>query len=119
MSRRTHRVASLIQDLLGDLLVRKMKDPRLGLVTITRVEVPPDLKSAHVYYSVMGGDKEKAEGGRGLEHSAGFLQHEIAVVLKLRYTPKLIFHLDESLEESLRIQKILKNLEEERAKTSS
>lgn len=115
MSRRTDRIAALIQSELGELILKKLKDPRVGFVTVTRVDIPPDLKLAHVYYSVMGGKKEKTEAGRGLEHASGYLQHEIASALKLRFTPKLAFHLDESLEESLRIQKILQDLQREKA----
>ncbi|MBI4116099.1 MAG: 30S ribosome-binding factor RbfA [Candidatus Omnitrophica bacterium] len=113
MSRRTDKVASLIHIKLGELVTTKLKDPRIGFVTITRVAVTPDLKEARVYYSVLGQEKEKSDAGRGLEHAAGFMQHEIADDLKLRFTPKLTFHLDESLEESLKIQKILRELEKE------
>ena len=113
MSRRTDRVAALIRIELGELILQKLKDPRIGFVTITRVDVTLDLKLAKVYYSVMGQEKEKADAGRALEHARGFLQHEIAEALKLRFTPKLSFYLDESLEESLRIQKILQDLKQE------
>lgn len=113
MSRRTDRIASLIRAELGELVLRKLKDPRIGFVTITRVEITPDLKLAQVFFSVLGQEKEKVEAGQALEHAAGFLQHAIAVALKLRFTPKLTFHLDESLEESLRIQEILQKLKRE------
>ena len=117
MSRRTDRVASLIQSELGELVLRRLKDPRVSLVSITRVDITPDLKLARVFYSVLGESKQKEEAGRGLEHAAGFLQHGIAVALKLRFTPKLTFHLDESLEESLRIHQILQKLEKEKDQT--
>ena len=110
MSRRTERIESLIQMELAELVLRKLKDPRVGFVTITRDRVTADLKLARVYYSVLGQEKEKLEAGRALEHARGFLQHEIAEALKLRFTPKLSFHLDESLEESLRIEQILHDL---------
>lgn len=100
---------SLIQIELGEVILKKLKDPRIGFVTLTGVRVTPDLKSARVYYSVLGKEKEKAEARMGLEHARGFLQHEIAEALKLRFTPKLDFHLDESLEESFRIDQILQD----------
>ena len=112
MSRRTDKVSSLIQIELGEQVQRKLKDPRVGFVTITHVDTAPDLKSARVYYSVLGQAKEKKEAGEGLAHAAGFLQHEIAVALKLRFTPKLTFHLDETAEESLRIAKIIHEIHE-------
>lgn len=114
MSRRTERIESLIQAVLGELVLKKLKDPRIGFVTITRVKITPDLKEARVYYSVLGKEKEKREAGLALEHAAGFLQHEIAAALKLRFTPKLAFDLDESLEESMRIEQILRELHEKK-----
>lgn len=112
MSRRTERISSLVQTELGTLLLRKMKDPRLGLITVTGVEMTDDLKFARVYYSVMNQDKPETQ--RALEHAAGYFQHEIAVALKLRFTPKLSFHLDESLDQGLRIDRILEQLKKER-----
>ncbi len=116
MSRRTDRVASLIRAELAELVLRRLKDPRIGFVTITHVDIAPDLKSARVFFSVLGQGKENAAAGEGLEHAAGFLQHEIAVALKLRFTPKLTFHLDDTLEESLRIQQVLQKLKEDQSR---
>ena len=112
MSRRTDRMSSLVQIELGELIVKKLKDPRIGFVTVTGVDMTPDLKQARVYYTVLGKEKERRETQRGLEHSAGYLQHEIAVRLKLRYTPKLMFRFDESLERGIVIEKILHDLKE-------
>lgn len=112
MSRRTERIGSLVQIELGTLLLRKTKDPRLGFVTVTDVEMTDDLKFARVYYRAMNQDKQETQ--RALEHAAGYLQHEIAVALKLRFTPKLSFHWDESLDQGLRIERILEQLKKER-----
>lgn len=112
MSRRTERMESLVQIELGELVLKKLKDPRVGFVTITRVRIAPDLKTARVYYSALGAEEQKKEVGRGLEHAKGFLQREIAVSLKLRFTPKLSFSLDDTLDESLRIDQILYQLHE-------
>lgn len=114
MTRRTERMASLIQTELSELILKKLKDPRIGFVTLTGVDLTPDLKQAHVYYSLLGGEKEKGQTQKALEHAAGFLQHGIAEALKLRYTPKLSFHLDSSLEEGERIESILHKLETEK-----
>lgn len=116
MSRRTEKVSSLIQMELAELVQRRLKDPRAGFVTITHVDTAPDLKSARVYYSVLGQVKEKRAAGEGLRHAAGFLQHEIAVALKLRFTPILTFHLDDTAEESLRIEKIIYEIHEKEGK---
>ena len=114
MSRRTERVASLIRVQLGEVILKKLKDPRIGFVTVTGVDVAPDLKSAKVFFSVMGDKKKKEASKLGLEHSAGFLQHEIANALKLRFTPKLVFELDESIDHEIQIGRILSELEKEK-----
>lgn len=110
MSRRTERVEALMLEELGRLLLTKLKDPRVGFVTVTKVEASMDLKSARVYYSVMGSGKEKADTQAALEHATGFLQREVAQALKLRYAPKLLFRLDESLDEAMRIDKIIRDI---------
>lgn len=113
MSRRTEKIASLIQSELAELLLKGLKDPRIGFVTVTGVDVTPDLKFAKVYYSKMGDEEKRGETQRALEHAAGFLQRKIADALKLRFTPKLSFYYDESLDEGMRIEKILEDLRSE------
>lgn len=110
MTRRMDRIAALIQVELGEQILRSLKDPRLGFVTVTEVAVTPDLKEAKVYYSVLGGEKEKRGTQEALEHSAGFLQHQLADSLKLRFTPKLRFLLDESAARGQEIEKILREI---------
>lgn len=113
MSRRTERVSGLIQAVLGEIFQRKLKDPGLGFVTVTGVDVAPDLKSARVYYSVLSKGKEQRVTQKALERAGGFMQHEIAEALKLRFTPKLTFHFDESYEEGVKIESILERLQSE------
>jgi len=105
--KRTNRVAHLIQMELSRLIVTKIKDPRLGFVTVTHVQVAPDLKSAVVFYSAMGNEKVKSDSKVALGHACGFLQKEIASTLKLRYTPKLQFQFDDSLDQGFEIDRLL------------
>ena len=105
-------MASLIQSELSELILKRLKDPRIGFITITDVDLTSDLKQAHVYYSLLGGEKGQTQ--KALERAAGFLQHGIAEALKLRFTPRLSFHNDPSLEEGEKIEKILHNLEAEK-----
>ena len=111
---RAQRIAEEIKRELSSLILQKLKDPRIGFLTITRVEVSKDLKRALVGYSVMGDEKSKKATGAALEHAHGFLQREIANLLKLRYTPILKFKLDHSIDHSLHMEEIFKKLEEER-----
>jgi ribosome-binding factor A len=108
--KRTQRVGHLIQMELSQLILKKVRDPRLGFVTVTHVEVTPDLKSALIFYSVMGDKKIKTESQQALERATGFLQKEIAAALKLRYTPKLRFQFDDSLDQGFEIDRMLREI---------
>lgn len=105
--KRKDRVGHLMQMELSQLILFKIKDPRLGFVTITHVDVTPDLRSACVFFSVMGNQEAKKTSRFVLEKAAGFLQKEIGHNLKLRYTPKLVFRLDESIDRGIEIDEIL------------
>ena len=111
--KRIDRVGHLIQMELGQLILHRVKDPRLGFVTVTHVSVTPDMKSARVFYSVMGDDKKKKDSQIALEKAAGFLQREIGTAIQLRYTPKLTFALDDSLDRGMEIDKVLRQIQKE------
>ncbi len=111
--KRINRVGHLIQMELGQLILHRVKDPRLGFVTVTHVDVTPDLRSACVFYSVLGNDKQKKDSQIALEKAAGFLQKEIGDALQLRYTPKLTFRLDDSIEQSIEVDKVLHKIQQE------
>jgi ribosome-binding factor A len=104
------RVSELIHIRLSNLLERKTKDPRLTMVTITDVEVSPDVSRADVYFSAVGGDQTREEAKEGLKSAAGWLRRELGQQLRLRRTPELIFHYDHSLERGERISNILDEL---------
>ncbi len=117
--RRTARVGHLIQMELSQIILGKLKDPRLGFVTVTHVDVTPDLKSARVFYSSLGNEEAKRGSQIALEKAAGFLQREIAVSLKLRYTPKLTFCFDDSFDKGFEIDRLLRNLDKEKDQQAS
>ena len=110
--KRADRVAALIKEELGVILLRGIKDPRIGFVTITDVQVSDDLKHARVFYSVLGDDDKKEETAKGLEQARGFLQRDIAHTLKLRFTPRLSFAADSSLDEGIKIDGIIRKIHE-------
>jgi len=87
-----------------------MRDPRVEGVTITEVKVTPDLRFADVYVSRLGGDAERKEAVQGLEAAAGFLRHELAPRIDLRFVPELRFHLDRSWEQGARIEALLEEI---------
>ncbi|MBI3316719.1 MAG: 30S ribosome-binding factor RbfA [Candidatus Omnitrophica bacterium] len=112
--RRIDRVGHLIQMELGRILLMRGKDPRFGLITVTHVNVSPDLKTARVYFTALSDNREKKETAQVLNQASGFFQREIANTLKLRYTPKLEFVFDESIDRGIEIDRVLRKLDEER-----
>lgn len=110
---RQEKLNELIAAELSDLLRTRVKDPRVGFVSITHVEVSGDYRHAKVYASVMG-DKDQQNGTmRALQHATGFLRRELASRLDLRYTPEIVFKLDHSIEEGARILDLIKQVVDE------
>lgn len=88
----------------------ELQDPRVRDVTVTKVEVAPDMRSAKIYVSVMGDEKKQTLSLRGLESSAGFLQTKVAKRIDTRYTPRLTFVLDQGVKKQLEIHRILQEV---------
>ncbi len=110
--KRSDRVGHLIQMEISNLLLHRVKDPRIGFVTVTHVGVAPDMKSARVFYSVIGDKAAQTACGEGLRKAAGFLQREIGIALKLRYTPHLTFEYDDTIDRRMEIDKVLKQIKQ-------
>ena len=110
---RPERVAQMVQQLLGELFARGMRDPHLGLVTITGVKMSPDLREARVFWTVHGDAEQRKHTGRGLDKARGFLRHEIGVQLKLRVTPELSFTYDEAIDRGERIEQLIRQVHDE------
>lgn len=112
---RQEKLGELIAAELSDLLRTRVKDPRVGFASITRVEMSGDLRYAKVFVSVMGDSEEQKETMKGLKNANGFLRHELASRLTLRFMPELVFKLDHSIEEGSRILELINNVEREDA----
>jgi len=111
MTRRMERIGDLILREISIVIQNEIRDPRVGFVTVSRVNVTADLSYADVYVSVMGSEKEKKESLAGLESSASYLRKHLAKNLKTRTVPKLIFILERSLDHSERINELLKTVD--------
>jgi ribosome-binding factor A len=111
-SHRPERVGELIRKTVAEFLTGNVRDPRIGFVTVTGVEVSADLSHATVRVSVMGSEEEKARSLEGLGSAARFLRATLARGLRLRTTPELHFQLDRGLEHAQRIDRVLKELKE-------
>ncbi len=106
-ARRLLKAAEAIREVVGMAILTEIRDPRVQGITVTSVAVAPDMRSAKINVSVMGDETQQALAIRGLEHSAGFLQHKIAKRIDTRYTPRLQFVLDQGVKKSLEVARIL------------
>lgn len=107
---RVGRVGEQIKKELGQMLQTELKDPRIGFVTVTGVEVTNDLSLAKVYLSVLGSDQEKEDTLKAIAGASGFIRSEIGRRIRLRHTPELVFKFDESIEYGSRIEQLLQQL---------
>lgn len=108
--RRPARVADEIRRVLADLLLRRVRDPRVSAIAITDVEVTADLRLARVFYTMSGDEQARAEVAKGLRRATGFLRRELSSRIRLRYMPNLEFHYDESLDVGERVDSLLADL---------
>ncbi len=109
-SRRVLKVASAIREVVSMAILTELKDPRVHDVTVTFVEVSPDLRNAKVHVSIMGTMAEQNTALAGLQHAAGFLQQKIGRRIETRYTPRLKFVLDQGVKKSIEVSRILREV---------
>ena len=109
-SRRLLKAAEAIREVVGMAILTDLRDPRIQDVTVTFVEVAPDMRLARVHVSVMGDERKQQLSLHGLQNSAGFLQHKISKRIDTRYTPKLKFVLDKGIKNAMRVTQILKEV---------
>jgi ribosome-binding factor A len=110
---RQEKLGELIVVEVSDLLRTRVKDPRVGFASVTHVEVSGDFRHAKIFVSVMGNEEEQRETMKALKHASGFLRHELASRLTLRYMPELDFRLDKSIEKGAHILDLIHQIEEE------
>ncbi|MRG85355.1 30S ribosome-binding factor RbfA [Salinibacillus xinjiangensis] len=110
---RVNRIAEQMKKELGDIIGQKIKDPRVGFVTVTDVQVTGDLQQAKIYISVLGDEDQKKDTLIGLAKAKGFIRSEIGKRIRLRKTPEISFEFDETIEHGNRIEKILSDLNQD------
>ncbi|KXS50299.1 MAG: ribosome-binding factor A [Halanaerobium sp. 4-GBenrich] len=111
-NKRAIRVGELLKEEISQIVLREMKDPRIGFVSVTDVEVSGDLRHAKVFISVYGTDKEKEETMEGLQQAQGFVRKLVGERVKIHHTPEIIFRYDDSIENGVHISEIIKDLKE-------
>ena len=112
MSTRREKVSDQIVEEVSRLLLRDLRDPRIGFVTITGAWVSPDLRVVRVFVSVMGDARSKEDSIQALNSASGFIQRSLFKRLRLRNSPTLTFHLDDSLDRGARIEQVLSAIHE-------
>jgi ribosome-binding factor A len=120
MTRRIERVDSLLVEVIAEIVMREIKDPRLpGLITITKVETTQDLRQATVFFSLLGTQEAKKLALKLLQAASGFITMTASKKVTLRFFPKLTFKLDDTLEKHQRIDELLKKIDDEKNLRSS
>jgi ribosome-binding factor A len=107
--KRSVRVADQMKQEIADILMRKIKDPRIGFVTVTEVDLSDDLKNAKVFVSIYGGDKE--DTFKGLKSASPFIRSELGRRMRMRCIPEILFRFDSSVEEGAHIMELLHEIE--------
>jgi len=108
--KRSEKVADLIQKEISQMLVKSIKDPRIGFVTITKVAVSEDCRVAKVYFSVAGNLAERESSVKGLDSAKGYVRRELGRRLRLRYTPEIIFQFDPSIEYAIHMEELIQSI---------
>ena len=104
---RARRVEEQLKRLLSELVRREVKDPRVGLITITSAEVSRDLTHANVYFTPFAGSGDAESAREALQHAAGFLRHQVRNQMRLRVAPEIQFHVDDSVERGARLSELI------------
>ncbi|MRX70636.1 30S ribosome-binding factor RbfA [Bacillus lacus] len=117
MSLRANRVGEQMKKELGEIIGRKIKDPRIGFVTVTDVQVTGDLQIAKVYISVLGDEEQRENTLKGLATAKGFIRSEIGQRIRLRKTPEIQFEFDESIDYGNRIETLIHEINRSSEKT--
>ncbi|MBU1808917.1 MAG: 30S ribosome-binding factor RbfA [Candidatus Omnitrophica bacterium] len=113
-SQRSGRVQEAIRQEVSSIIHSQIRDPRLGFLTITGVELTKDLRYARIYFSVLGGDKEKKLALRGLNSAKGYIKGLLGDRIKLRYMPEIEFKIDETLERTRHIYDLFEKIKKEK-----
>jgi ribosome-binding factor A len=101
------RINEVLREVIGAAISTDLNDPRIGFVTVTSVETSPDLRTAKVFVSVLGSEEEREATLEGLRSSHGVLQSQIAAETRMKRTPTLTFHYDNTVEQGMRISRLL------------
>ena len=109
---RVEKTAQQLKKVVSQILLLEIKDARIGFVTVTRVRLTQDLKIARIYYTAIESSVKKNDIQKGLDSASGYIRKLVAQRMKIKFTPEIKFYFDDTLEESLRVEKILDELKD-------
>jgi len=113
MRKRKKRVAHLIQSEVSEMILKDLKDPRIGFVSVTGVEISGDLRYATIFFTVLGEQKDIESTVAALEHAKGYVRREIASRLRLRYAPEIRFKFDDVYRRAWHLEEVIRSLHEQ------
>lgn len=114
MGVRPERVANEMREHISRIISEEIKDPRIGFITVTKVEVTPDLRNAKVFFSSLGGKEEKEAALEGLNSASGYIRKLLGESMRFKFIPELLFRLDESTEYIIHLNKIFDKIHKEK-----
>jgi ribosome-binding factor A len=114
MGVRPERVASEMREHISRIISEEIKDPRIGFITVTKVEVTPDLRNAKILFSSFGEKDEKEEALKGLNSASGYIRKLLSERMRFKFVPELLFRLDESAEYAIHLSKIFDKIHREK-----
>jgi ribosome-binding factor A len=112
--KRSDKIADLIQKEISQMLMRSLKDPRIGFVTITKVTVSEDCRMAKIYFSVTGSSDERERSTEGLNSAKGYVRKELGRRIRMKYIPEITFQFDPSIEYAIHIGEVIERIRKER-----
>lgn len=119
MKQRASRVAEELKKIISQILLEDLTDPRLGFITIIHIEVTDDLRYARVYYSVLGEEEKKESSAEALQDHLGFIRHLVAQRIHMKFALEIKFEVDKSIDQSFRIDSVIKKIKESDEKNNT
>jgi ribosome-binding factor A len=110
---RVERVNQELKKVISEVILLEVKDSRIGLITITHVQISADLKQAKVYYTVLGDENKREEAKRGLDSANGFIRQSLAHKMRMKAIPELVFFFDDTLERTIKVEEMLDEIKDE------
>ena len=119
VSRRLSRVKETLKEKISQIIQKELKDPRIGFVTITSVDVSKDLKYATVFLSILGNDEKRKECLVGFESAKGYIKSELGKRVRIKFLPDLKFEIDQTIDEGIRISKLINQVHKKESNEKS